>query len=62
MPAVSEAQRRFAGAELSRKRAGAETVTGMSEGQLRDFARKPKKKRPERDSAQGRAIRRRLGR
>lgn len=40
MPAVSERQRRFAGADLARKRAGKKTKTGMSESQLRDFARK----------------------
>lgn len=40
MPAVSEKQRRFMGAELARKRAGKPTETGMSEQQLRDFARK----------------------
>lgn len=44
MPAESERQRRFMGAELARKRKGESTETGMSEGQLRDFARKPKKK------------------
>lgn len=33
------------GAELARKRAGKKTVTGMSEEQLRDFARKPKRKK-----------------
>jgi hypothetical protein len=41
-PAVSERQRRFMGAELSRKRAGKKTRTGMSESQLEDFARKIK--------------------
>ena len=40
MPAVSEKQRRFMGAELARKRAGKRTKTGMSEGQLMDYARK----------------------
>lgn len=40
MPAVSEKQRRFMGAELSRKRAGKKTKTGMSTKQLRDFATK----------------------
>lgn len=29
------------GAELARKREGKQTKTGMSEGQLEDFARKP---------------------
>lgn len=43
MPAKSEKQRRFMGAELGRKRAGKKTATGMSEQQLRDFAKRPKK-------------------
>lgn len=38
MPAVSEKQRRFMGADLARKRAGKKTRTGMSERQLREFA------------------------
>ena len=42
MPSVSRKQRRFMGAELARKRAGKKTRTGMSEKQLRDFARKRK--------------------
>ena len=42
MPAKSEKQRRMMGAELRRKRAGKKTKTGMSEKQLRDFARKPR--------------------
>lgn len=42
MPAVSERQRAFMGAELARLRSGKKTRTGMSEEQLRDFARKPK--------------------
>lgn len=33
------------GAELARKRAGKKTQTGMSESQLRDFAKKPKRKK-----------------
>jgi len=41
MPAVSEKQRRFMGADLARARAGQKTRTGMNAGQLRDFARKP---------------------
>jgi hypothetical protein len=45
MPAVSEKQRRFMGAELARKRKGKKTKTGMSESQLEDFARKKKKGR-----------------
>ena len=40
MPAQSEKQRRFMGAELARKRAGKKTKTKMSEAQLRDFAKK----------------------
>jgi hypothetical protein len=42
MPAVSEKQRRWAGAELRRKRAGKKTRSGMSEAQLRKLAKKPK--------------------
>lgn len=38
MPAESERQRRFMGAELGRLRAGKKTRTGMSASQLRDFA------------------------
>ena len=41
MPAKSEKQRRFMGAELARAREGKKTQTGMSEGQLEDFAKKP---------------------
>ena len=41
MPATSEKQRRFMGAELARKRAGKKTRTGMNEGQLEDFASNP---------------------
>jgi len=45
MPAVSEKQRRMMGADLARLRAGEKTHTGMSESQLRDFAKKPKKRK-----------------
>ena len=38
MPAKSDKQRRFMGAELSRKRAGKKPRTGMGESQLEDFA------------------------
>ena len=38
VPAVSARQRRFAGAELGRKRAGLKTRTGMSESQLEEYA------------------------
>lgn len=41
MPAVSDKQRKFMGADLARKRAGKKTKTGMSEGQLSDYAHKP---------------------
>jgi hypothetical protein len=44
MPAKSEKQRRFMGAELERKREGKKTKTGMTEKQLEDFASKGKKK------------------
>jgi hypothetical protein len=40
MPARTEKQRKFMGAELARKRAGKKTKTGMSEKQLKKFARK----------------------
>lgn len=45
MPAMSEKQRRFMGAELARKRAGKGTRTGMSIEQLRDFAKKSSRSR-----------------
>ncbi len=44
MPAKSEKQRKFMGAELSRKRSGKKTKTGMTAKQLHDFAKKPTKK------------------
>ena len=40
MPAKSEKQRRFMGAELGRLRSGKKTETSMSEEQLGDFASK----------------------
>jgi hypothetical protein len=40
MPAKTEKQRKFMGAELQRKREGKKTQTGMSEKQLEDFASK----------------------
>lgn len=43
MPAKTEKQRRFMGAELGRKRAGKKTKTGMSEKQLKDFTKKKRK-------------------
>jgi len=42
MPSVSEKQRRYMGMDLARKRKGKKTRTGMSETQLREFARKVK--------------------
>ena len=43
MPAKSEKQRKFMGAELARKREGKKTKTGMSEKKLEEFASKDKK-------------------
>ena len=40
MPAKSEKQRKFMGAELQRKREGKKTQTGMSESKLEDMASK----------------------
>lgn len=45
MPAKSEKQRKMMGADLARKRAGKRTRTGMSEHQLEEFARKPRKRK-----------------
>ena len=45
MPAVSEKQRRFMGAELARKRAGMKTHTTMTVDMLSDYASKSKKKK-----------------
>lgn len=44
MPAGSEKQRKFMGAELARKRAGKKTKTGVSEKELEKYASKGKKK------------------
>ncbi len=44
MPAKTEKQRRFMGAELERKREGKETKTHMSEAELEKYASKDKKK------------------
>ena len=41
MPAKTERQRRFMGAELERTREGKKTKTGMSEAELEKFASKP---------------------
>lgn len=40
MPAKSEKQRKFFGAELARKRAGKKTSTGLAEKILSEFASK----------------------
>jgi hypothetical protein len=45
MPAQSEKQRKFMGAELQRKREGKKTQTGMTEKELEDFASKGGKKK-----------------
>lgn len=47
-PSVSKRQQRFFGAELSRKRAGKKTITGMSGKQLREFASTGRKGLPAR--------------
>jgi 1,4-alpha-glucan branching enzyme len=44
MPAKTEKQRKFMGAELARKREGKKTKTGMSEKKLEEFASKGAKK------------------
>ncbi|HKB28182.1 MAG TPA: hypothetical protein VKC59_04085 [Candidatus Limnocylindrales bacterium] len=41
MPARTEKQRRFMGAELERKREGKKTQTGMTERELEKWASKP---------------------
>jgi Protein of unknwon function (DUF3008) len=51
MPSVSQAQQRFMGAELARKREGKSTKTGMSESQLRDFAGTKRSNLPARKSS-----------
>ncbi len=45
MPAKTEKQRRFMAAELGRKRRGKRTKTGMTEAELKDFAKKRKRGR-----------------
>jgi hypothetical protein len=40
MPSKTLKQRGFMGAELGRLRAGKKTVSGMTEAQLKDFAKK----------------------
>jgi len=45
MPAKTEKQRKFMGAELQRKREGKQTRTDMSEKELEEFASKDDKKK-----------------
>ena len=45
MPAKTEKQRRFMGAELERKREDKKTQTGMSESELEKMASKPDSKK-----------------
>jgi len=45
MPSTSAKQRRFMGMQLAKKRAGEPTDVDMTEKQLEDFARKPRKKK-----------------
>jgi hypothetical protein len=45
VPAKTERQRKFLAADLERKREGKPTRTGMSTEELRDFARKPTKRK-----------------
>lgn len=47
MPSVSKRQQKFFGAELSRKRAGKKTRTGMSEKQMKEYASTKHKGMPE---------------
>lgn len=48
MPSVSKKQQGFMGADLARKRAGKKTRTGMTEKQLKDYAKTPTKNLPTR--------------
>ena len=45
MPAKTEKQRKFMGAELQRKREGKETKTDMSEKELEEYASKDSQKK-----------------
>jgi len=45
MPAKTQKQRRFMGAELARKRKGEKTKTGMSEKTLEEYASAPERKK-----------------
>lgn len=48
MPATSQAQAKFFGAELSRSRRGKKTRTGLSQGKLSEFASTKRKGLPKR--------------
>lgn len=48
MPSRSKAQQEMMAIDLERKRAGKPTRTGMTEQQLEDFARTPRKGLPQR--------------
>lgn len=56
MPAVSERQRRFMGADLGRLKRGVKTVTGMNRTQLSDFARTKLKKHAAKAAGQRKAL------
>ncbi len=51
MPAKTEKQRRFFGAELGRAESGQKTRTGLGKKKLKEFAKKPVRKTPKRASA-----------
>lgn len=57
MPAKSKAQQRMMGADLARARAGKKTKTGMSEGQLEDFASTKRKGLPSKVSPRSKLTR-----
>lgn len=48
MPSVSQAQQKLMGADYARAKKGERTRTGMSKGQLRDFAATKRKGLPKR--------------
>lgn len=58
MPSKSKVQQEFMGAELSRKRAGKKTRTGMTEQQLEEFASTKRKGLPKRVKKTGSTERR----
>jgi hypothetical protein len=51
MPSKSQAQQKFFGAELSRKRAGKKGKTDMSEEEVAEFASTPHKGLPKKAKA-----------